>query len=282
MFAAVALQFTGWSTVGNKVEFWRDFESRHLQTDKDRLDGFDISRANEYEALFRERFPGALERQVNDEIRRVWSDRPEARRTQVPKIRIRLLTVEYGSIKSVFDIIGVDNSDLRDFIVLALQIYSPLAFRTALDTAVTVMPSVEILGDDPPIRATANVPARRAIESINQAWIISNTSLLIPVGLAIFICYYVFTSLAHELESVRSEAAAVRAERTDIVKALVDQNTKISASIVEHAKSSASSSHATEELLLNLVKARNGDMGNVATQNKQAVPEVPINNSVAR
>jgi nitrate reductase alpha subunit len=120
------------------------------------------------------------------------------------------------------------------------------------------------------------------MESINQAWIISNTSLLVQVGLAIFICYYVFTSLAHELESVRSEAAAVRAERTEVVKALVDQNAKISASIVEHAKSSISSSHAMEELFLNLAKARNGDTGNVAPQNKQAVPEAPINNSVAQ
>src|SRR5262249_41241351 len=128
----------------------------------------------------------------------------------------------------------------------------------------TLSSSVKTVGEAwQPGKSAAGV-SERGMEALSRAWMISNTSLLVPVGLALLVCYYVFSALTHELTNVRSETAKVQAERTKVINALVDQNAKISNWLIGHANSTDSNSKALNELLLILSKARTGDSGSTS------------------
>jgi hypothetical protein len=251
MFFAVTLEIEPRGMAEQKIDFWRRFAAadRGLleevpEEDTVRLED-SKAKANAYELLFRKSFPQILEALVNEEIRRTW-DRVGGRKKKIPEINMRLITVEYSSIKAILDVVGLDNNDIRDFVLTTMEIYSPLAFRQALNTVITVSASVKAVGNawtaNWPSNESAPPVAERGIEALGRAWIISNTSLLVPVGLALLICYFVFSALTHQLQAVRSETAAVQAERTELIKALVAQNAKISDWLIGYSKSSDSHS----------------------------------------
>jgi hypothetical protein len=255
MFASVTLRFQTEAGVG-KQDFWRSFEQNRDQKPLSEADSFSPERANQYERQFREEFARKLERHINEEIDRAEAEgsdllRPRKGYIRISGIKVRLVTVHYGSIKAILDIIGVDNSDLRDFVLMALEIYSPLAFQEAFDTQVDVRAQAEFLGGTPPM-PPGNTGGMAGL--LNPIFVRSVTSILIPVAVALVICFIVFDALMRELDAVHREAAGVRTERIEIVKALVDQNKSISTSLVEYTKGSTASARAMEDLLASLVK----------------------------
>jgi hypothetical protein len=86
---------------------------------------------------------------------------------------------------AILDVVGISNADIRDFVVSSMSIYAPIAFREAMNTKVTPTASVSVLREDlKPDReedtAAKKLPTR-GLEALGQAWVISNTSLIVPI-----------------------------------------------------------------------------------------------------
>jgi hypothetical protein len=193
-----------------------------------------------------------LERLVNDEINRTLSSRTVDQRveTAVPKIKIRLVAVQYGSIKPVLDMLGIENADLRDFVLMSLSIYAPQAFNQAMDTNLDMRASAVVLGDVPEIRSGTPSPTlSRTNDVVSRTWMIVNGTLVVPVLLSLAVLYFAFKDSS-------SQADALKTERTEIVKAVVEQNKAISTSIVEQAKQAATNSKAMQDVLIGIIKEK--------------------------
>ncbi|MCA6104736.1 hypothetical protein [Bradyrhizobium australafricanum] len=187
-----------------------------------------------FEQRFRVGFPAALQRLINDEVQRAYS------RWRVPRsadIELRIASLEYGSLKPILDITGIDSVELRDFVLSLLTIYAPLAFREALGEpdVIQVVTPAKVVGEDLKVTDTQPTGRSKGRQALDLAWGIANTSLLVPVGLALTICYYAFSAVNHELDALRIQAASLQSERTEILKTLQAQNTKLSDLLLTHA-----------------------------------------------
>jgi hypothetical protein len=96
--------------------------------------------------------------------------------------------------------------------------------------------------------------AARTSDALNRAWLIANTSLVVPVLLALVICYYTFSALNHELEATRAQTALVQAERAEITKGLLAQNAKLSELVAAHPANN-DNFKAFTDILLAVVKS---------------------------
>jgi hypothetical protein len=61
-------------------------------------------------------------------------------------------------------------------------------------------------------------------------------------------------AVQHELDALHEEAGRQKVERTEILKALVDQNKSFSSALVEYTKGSATSAKAMDDLTASLIK----------------------------
>jgi hypothetical protein len=216
---------------------------------------------DEHEERFRSNFARELENSINGLFDKTWKVSPatrgwfgwrQTRPSTPPKITVRLVDVGYGSITAVLEFLGISGGDARDFLLSVLDIYVPLAFQAALGTEVPVDADVNIT--DPGGHVTGD-DRKSADGNRNVLGVIANGVLLLPVALAIGICYYVFDWLRKETEGLRTE-------RTEIVKALLDHDTKMSTIVVDHAKNSLASANATQQLLVTLVTKKATDKAN--------------------
>jgi hypothetical protein len=226
----------------------------------------------EYESKLRKRFPTALEKRLNERLHENWNADIKRRFSWrlflkwlgPPRVEVSIVKIRYGSIELILSLLGISNDAMRDFILGELGAFAIGAFNEALDSNaaldVTIDPEIQGTGLDR--------------QTMNRTWLILNTSLVVPVLIAAAICYYWSNGLLHQLDGLREESKELRTERTEIVKALVDQNTKISATIVEHAKSSVASAKAMETLLVTLVKDKINNPG-CQPPNKCPEPEKP-------
>jgi hypothetical protein len=135
MFASVTLRFQTEAGVG-KQDFWRSFEQNRDQKPLSEADSFSPERANQYERQFREEFARKLERHINEEIDRAEAEgsdllRPRKGYIRISGIKIRLVTVHYGSIKAILDIIGVDKGTstfaAKITMAYALELIGPIS-----------------------------------------------------------------------------------------------------------------------------------------------------------
>ncbi|SFK31167.1 hypothetical protein [Bradyrhizobium sp. Gha] len=254
MYVSVDINFTSsyWGGRDDKVDFWSNFESKRLG--RDDFDGEhhegDPRLADKYERTFRAAFPKILENLVNEEIAKAFGSRTEDQdqrsRIVLPTIRLRLVTIEYSSIKPILDVIGMENSDLRDFVLLSLNIYAPQAFNMAMNSNVGLRASASALGDVPPVPVEPKSPSslsNRSNDLASRAWMIANASLVVPVLLALLVLYFAF-------KDVSSEATDLKTERAKIVEAVTDQNKAISNAIVDLSKQAATNSKALQDALI--------------------------------
>jgi hypothetical protein len=256
MFVAVRLNVS-WGRVYTE-DFWRTLKARQL--DADVSEPTPPDERQRYEAVFRAEFPSRLEKHVNEEFRRTWEARGEGLGARAPQVKIRLASLRHGSLRAILDVIGITDSDLRSFVLMTLEMYSPIAFEEVMGFGVPVVARARVIGDEPPISAPVSSGAASVLLN-NSALLRSLTSFLIPIALVFVICFFVFNALTHELSALKVEAAAVRTERTEILKAVVDQNKSISASLTENSKAAMASTKALEELLVSLITKRAAETG---------------------
>ena len=268
MFVAVTLSMNDGPRVGgNKYTFWDNFDSRHRELLERRERGRE-SRAgyspDQYEIIFMSSFPILFVNRINielDNAKNIYKQRPVA---------MRMISVEYGSIKAIFDVVGVDNREVGEFVIALMSIYAPTCFKEALGTDVQVSSDVSVILQD--IRPSGDPPTTNAVASVSNAtgrtlkdaWIIANTSLIVPVGIALVICFYFLNALSRELGFAHWEADRAQGERLEIMKALTSQNEKLSTLIIEHANSAVVSTKTMEDFLLTTAKIRLPDNGSAA------------------
>src|SRR5215207_2601952 len=172
----------------------------------------------------------------------------------LPKVTVRVRRIGYGSIEFFLDIIGLKGDAGRQFLLAALAQYAPLAFNESMGTSLpfnVVVALSEVEGGNMP-EAEAGTTKKLFLQPL--AWFIANTSLLLPVLLALYVCHVVYTSLMHELDGVRTE-------RTGLVTALAKQNADLSSALIDHAKGSIANTNAIQALVLELAKGKTTGSG---------------------
>jgi len=256
MLIDIKLDFPGTrSLTGRRRDFWRIFQelkTRDFAGVGERI-VLSEGEADEYERRFAMAFPAELQRLVNTQLeyrrerRRLSTDRPQ-------RIELQLRTVEYNSIHAIMELIGIENAEMHEFVLTLLGVYAPAAFREALDIDVSMDASVSVI-EKPAAAGSSIAPvAGRSKQFLNQAWFIANTSLVLPFALALAVCYFAFMAMMGEAERLKSQGTALAAQNADLLKAVVDQNVKISALLVEQANKSEATAKALQELLVGIVK----------------------------
>jgi|tagenome__1003787_1003787.scaffolds.fasta_scaffold20688332_2 hypothetical protein len=259
MYVEVELSFlANPNSVSGRTAFWTSFEAK--RTGGVVSSDLSLSVIDNHERQFKQKFPRTLERLVNDEIESALGSRTASESTETtdkvgttekaasPKIKMRLVTVQYGCIKPTLDIVGVSNADLRDFILMSLSIYAPQAFNRSMGTNLDMQASTTLLGDMPEIRSPtpSSTLSDRSSEVVSRAWMIANGSLVVPVLLALAVFYFAFKESS-------LQATDLKTERTEIVKALAEQNKAISVSTVEQAKQASANAKALQDALIKIL-----------------------------
>lgn len=215
-------------------------------------ESIDIVEAMRFERRFSAAFPSRLEKLINGKF---FFD--EGQKLFKRPISIRLLNVEYGSLKAILDVVGVDSSEARELVLTALSAYAPQAFRDAMGMDVNLPTSVVPLqiGDSSEQSAkSSDGVAAKGMAGVGRAWIIANTSLILPVLLAFAIFYYLFAFYVGQSERLNSELAGLRAERAEYMKMLAAQNSKVIEELVKQSVSSAGTAKSTTEILAGIIK----------------------------
>ncbi|GEL43242.1 hypothetical protein MEX01_38330 [Methylorubrum extorquens] len=155
MFIAVTLEIpweVRYGSVEPRNDFWSRFEAvqRNPERHPDGSEPIPEKMVAEYERQFRFNFPPALARYLNDELGRAVKHSKRSVKDVIgsPELEVRLLTLEYGSITAVMDIVGISNADLRDFVLATLNVYAPAAFRDVMNSQVTLTASSTVIGRD--------------------------------------------------------------------------------------------------------------------------------------
>ncbi len=243
------------SLTGRRRDFWRIFQELKTRDFAGIGESIVLSQeeADGYERRFAMGFPVELQRLVNTQLE-YRRDRRDSFSDQPRRIELQLRTVEYNSIHAIMELIGVDNAELHEFVLTLLAIYAPVAFREALDIDVSMNASVSVIEKPVTTGSTTAAAAGRSKQFLNQAWFIANTSLVLPVALALGVCYFAFLAMTQETERLKSQSNVLGTQNADLLKAVVDQNVKLSALLVEQSNKSETTAKALQELLVGMVK----------------------------
>jgi predicted trehalose synthase len=173
-----------------RTGFWKTFEAARRgfrERDDRELPELTLEQMEEHEEAIRSRFPQELERYVNFFLPNVAVRTPD---TVIAPIRIKCVAIQYGSIKPILDVVGVESADIRNFVLMALSVYAPTAFNEALHSQVDVEASEpNVLGEQRPVATSTSESinpthqsiASRASDVATRAWTITNLTLVVPV-----------------------------------------------------------------------------------------------------
>ena len=86
---------------------------------------------------------------------------------------------------------------------------------------------------------TADAASPKKLEALNWAWIVSNTSLLVPVVLSLVIVYFAFVSIEHERDRLSQAMSSLADKQTEMMKVLaaIAQPQKSAADVVTKSPS---------------------------------------------
>jgi len=66
----------------------------------------------------------------------------------------------------------------------------------------------------------ANTVSSKSLETLNWAWIVSNTSLVVPVVLSLVIVYFAFVGIEHERDRLSQAMSSLADKQTEMLKVL--------------------------------------------------------------
>ena len=163
-----------------------------------------------------------------------------------PLFAFQVTGVSYGSLSLGLDVAGAKglveffNNNFALFQTVLSQ-YAPLAFAVAAtghDTAYidgltcTVDAPKQVVdafdqSTPTPAAPGANQrgpsPAPFNVQAINWAWVVSNTSLILPVALALAVVYMAFESLSSERAEVGKAMLQLQERQNEVIRLLVPQ-----------------------------------------------------------
>ncbi len=159
----------------------------------------------------------------------------------VPSFCFQVTGLKYGSLALGIDVIGVkglveffDNN--FDLFKTVLNQYAPLAFAVSatayssayIDGLTSTVEASKQLSDafnkdqtptKPVDKATEGLLAGKA-QAVNWAWVVSNTSLILPVVLALAIIYIAFQSLSSERDELRKAVLQLQDRQNEVIRLL--------------------------------------------------------------
>jgi hypothetical protein len=162
----------------------------------------------------------------------------------VPVFAFQVIGFRYGSLSLDIDVVGLKGlaeffDKNIDLFRIVLSQYAPSALTMALGAyeggwieglECAVQPTAEIdRAFDVPAQQEAGIskaiqqPANssRSLQSLNWAWIVSNTSLVLPVILSLIVMYLAFVSLEHERDRLSQGMSSLVDKQTEIMRVLV-------------------------------------------------------------
>jgi hypothetical protein len=287
MFISIKLDFvSGWQSINDdRLSFWNYVSerapdlnlgdlparaSRPLGEDGEEPLHFQQQRAAKLEDKFKAIFPLRLASLINAELERRTSTKQEAERAtnqeseRAPAVNVRLVQIEHGSLKALMELTGVSASELRDFVIFLAGTFAPQAFREAIDTrAEPIVSGSATFVSESMEKASGNRPSWSMVltgkEALERAWVLSNISLLVPVALALSVCYVAFSAWETEMKRLHTLADEAKAERLALLKLLTDQHTKTSELLIARANAIDPGASALTELVLQLAKLNGGN-----------------------
>jgi hypothetical protein len=159
-------------------------------------------------------------------------------------ISIDLIAIKYSSLDLILSVLGIDSETYRAFVLDAIAVYSPIALNESVGGRAALISEI-----------VSPVEMTKEESSMNRLGVVA-TSLLVPIILALLVWYVTFNALTDERKEVRAEAQAAKLEQSEFLKMIADQNTKLSALLVEASKSSAVNATELEQLQLNIIRLR--------------------------
>jgi hypothetical protein len=123
---------------------------------------------------------------------------------------LQVVLCQYAPTALAMAAVGNDNSDAWiDGLECKIQVGQQLAAAFNSDTNSTTQTM--------PIPGSAT---SKTVQSINWAWIVSNTSLVLPVLLSLVVFYFAFAGLDHERERLAQGMTSLADKQTDVLKVL--------------------------------------------------------------
>ncbi len=220
MFATVQIHITDEHETNTREKFWSAFF---------RSKPSDAKTPEYWELLLKNKFAPALETRMNAAYSSPGSGINALRRLQAlayaggvtQPFQIELVEIRYGSVDLLLNILGVDQKTLAEGFLNLLAFYSPLVFNEVLQTDVPMTARIEM-----------NAPLPLSPNNTSKPWALMQTSLLVPVLLALGVTYFAFEGMRDRLKAIDEERNALRQEHTKLLTAVVDQNGKLASAVL--------------------------------------------------
>lgn len=162
------------------------------------------------------------------------------RERNLTSVYFRVVGVEYGSIEVSLAVEGADNlvslfNENFDLFTHVVEQYAPEAFIRAvpaewqpaqrLEASLTNVHQIRAFFATRQIASAGGTVAGTSTkrEHARALWIAANTSLLVPVGLALGVLYFGYRALDSERARIDARAARVDAREEQLLKLLADQ-----------------------------------------------------------
>jgi hypothetical protein len=252
-------------------EFWQ-FVAEHT----DRKLQFEEGKTGRLEQLVLRRFGIRLRDTLLAEFGGLGRDRhPEfvvGVERRHPAFAFQAVGLRYGSLALDLDVAGVKSlveffdGNIEVFQV-ALAQYGPTSLggsvtdyyrQEVTDLECSATPSAELVSAFSSASAPSSSPqgagsgVRSKLEAVNWAWILANTSLVVPVLLCIFVWYVTTQGIEKDREQLRQMITSLAERQNEVIKLLVTEHeanlakSEKTPAIQTPASSTASSTKATK------------------------------------
>jgi hypothetical protein len=141
------------------------------------------------------------------------------------KLDINLITIEYGTIELLLNILGVDSGIMQQMLLAALVAYSPIAFNRSTNTHPSVAMTAEVDLISSPVESAQGMKPLALLGS----------SLLVPVLLALAVLYFAFSALTEAHKQAHQESENAKDRALKLVEAQMVENAKLSSSLAQTA-----------------------------------------------
>jgi hypothetical protein len=142
------------------------------------------------------------------------------------RVQVKIKGISYGSLDALLEIVGVSRDTAQDTVLSLLEIYLPVAVNDVFNTTVSMDATVTSVGDATIADAGRAARIQRLITS----------TLLLPLGLALGVCYLVFFEMRKEMDSLKAREDKLITEASSMFGKLLEQNASLSKTILERAQ----------------------------------------------
>jgi hypothetical protein len=155
---------------------------------------------------------------------------------------IQLVSIEYGSIALLLEVLGIDSALIREAAMAAIAAYSPLAFNESVGGSISMTAEVAgfplASGKREVVTSGAvgvDMFPRTSADTWTNRLALASTSLLVPVVLALFICFVALSAVMDSSRQVHEESENAKNRQLEVLKAQMGQNATLSTALNDAA-----------------------------------------------